>query len=198
MKTLTIGLGVVLLIVIAIQIAIAVSTGRTERQRYRLVKHDGDLDIRYYPEAIMATVVSPDPTYRGSANRNFGRLAGYIFGGNSKAETIAMTAPVHMRLGTNGSSMSFVMPSGLRADDLPQPRDTGVTLHGVPSEYVAVIRFGGFASDSSIQARRDALARLLASRGIPHKGDFRFLGYNPPFQWFGRRNEVIVGVDWKE
>lgn len=198
MKIVLIILGIILLLVIIFQIAVAVSTGRTECQRYRLVKRDGEVEIRYYPEAVMATVVSADGTYRGSANRNFGRLAGYIFGGNKKAEKIAMTAPVHMELGTNGSSMSFVMPSKHSADDLPQPNDASVTLHGVPSEYVAVIRFGGFASDSVIQAKRDMLAKLLAAKGIQHKGNFRFLGYNPPFQWFGRRNEVIVGVEWKE
>ena len=73
-----------------------------------------------------------------------------------------------------------------------------MTVDGVPSEYVAVLRFGGFASDATIQAKRNALARILDARSIRHKGDFRFLGYNPPFQWFGRRNEVVVGVDWRE
>jgi hypothetical protein len=197
MKAVVIVVTVVLLLVVLFQIATAVTTGRTERQRYRLVKRIGEVEIRFYPEAVMATVVSPDGTYRGSANRNFGRLAGYIFGGNKKAEKIAMTAPVHMELGINGSSMSFVMPARHNAEDLPQPNDDGVTLHSVPSEYVAVVRFGGFASDDVIQAKRDTLAKLLAAKGIPHKGNFRFLGYNPPFQWVARRNEVIVGVEWK-
>ncbi len=191
-------IGVILLLVLIFQIATAVYTGRTEHQRYRLITRDGEVEIRFYPEAVMATVVSPDGTYQGSANRNFGRLAGYIFGGNKRAEKIAMTAPVHMELGTNGSSMSFVIPSKHSTEDLPQPNDGGVTLHSVPSEYVAVVRFGGFASDAVIQAKRDVLAKLLATKGIQLKGNFRFLGYNPPFQWFGRRNEVIVGVDWKD
>ena len=198
MKIALIIVGVVLLLVAVFQIAVAMSTNRAERQQYRMIKRDGDVEIRFYPAAVMATVVSPDGTYRGSANRNFGRLAGYIFGGNKKAEKIAMTAPVHMELGTNGSSMSFVMPSKHSAEALPQPNDTGVTLHGVPSEYVAALRFGGFASDAAIQAKRDALANVLEAKNIRHKGDFRFLGYNPPFQWFGRRNEMIVGVEWKE
>ena len=198
MKIALIIIGVVVLLVAVFQIAVAVSTNRTERHRYRLIKQDGDVEIRFYPEAVLATVVSPDGTYRGSANRNFGRLAGYIFGGNKKAEKIAMTSPVHMELGTNGSRMSFVMPSKYQQADLPPPNDTGVTLHGVSSEYVAALRFDGFASDATIQAKRDALARILDAKSIRHKGNFRFLGYNPPFQWFGRRNEVVVGVDWKE
>ena len=71
-------------------------------------------------------------------------------------------------------------------------------LHDSPSEYVAAIRFGGFASDADIQFKREALARLLESKSIQQRGNFRFLGYNPPFQWFGRRNEMIVGVEWQD
>ena len=198
MKIALIIVGVILLLVIIFQIAVTVSTNRTERQRYRLVKRDGEVEIRFYPETVMATVVSPDGTYRGSANRSFGRLARYIFGGNKQAERIAMTAPVHMELGTNGSSMSFVMPSKYSMGDLPQPNDGAVSLHRVSSEYVAVLRFGGFASDAVIEAKRDVLAKLLAAKGITHTDNLRFLGYNPPFQWFGRRNEVIVGVQWQE
>jgi hypothetical protein len=198
MKILLIGIGIVAVLLAVFQIAVAVSTSRTEHQRYRVIRMDGEVEIRFYPEVVMATVAGPDGTYKGSANRNFGRLARYIFGGNKKAEKIAMTAPVHMEFETKGSSMSFVMPSNHVAEDLPQPDDSGVTLHGVPSEYVAVVRFGGFASDVTIQAKRDRLAAVLAAKGIRHRDNFRFLGYNPPFQWVGRRNEVIVGVEWKE
>lgn len=198
MKIALIMAGIAVLLLAVFQLAVAVSTGRTEQQPYRPIKQDGEVEIRFYPEAVMATVVSPEPTYRGSANRNFGRLAGYIFGGNRKSEKIAMTAPVHMELGTNGSSMSFVMPSTHKADDLPRPNDDGVALHGAPAEYAAATRFGGFASDAVIKAKRESLVALLAAKGISHRGNFRFLGYNPPFQWVGRRNEVVVGVEWTE
>ena len=61
-----------------------------------------------------------------------------------------------------------------------------------------MLRFGGFASDATISRNIDVLSKRLEGMGIRHTGDFRMLGYNPPFQWFGRRNEVIVGVPWKE
>ena len=198
MKVALIIAGIVLLLVALFQIATTVSTNRTERQPYRLIRKDAEFDIRFYPEAVMASVVSPEGTYRGSASRNFGRLAGYIFGGNKRADRIAMTSPVRMELSKEGSSMGFVMPSRYKLDDLPQPNDSGVALSKTPSEYVAAIRFGGFASDPLIQQKFRLLKDLLQAKGIQHKGDFRFLGYNPPFQWFGRRNEAIVGVDWKE
>ena len=198
MKILLIILGSLALLVIMFQIATTIYTSRTEQQSYRLVKRDGDIEIRLYPEAVMATAVSVFDTYKESANANFGRLAGYIFGGNKQAEKIGMTAPVHMDLITNGSSMSFVMPSRYKQDQLPLPNDDSITLRGTPPEYVAAVRFGGFASDADIRARREAITRMLESKGIQQRGNFRFLGYNPPFQWFGRRNEVIVGVEWQE
>jgi hypothetical protein len=35
-------------------------------------------------------------------------------------------------------------------------------------------------------------------KNITSYGHYRFLGYNPPYQLFGRRNEIIVSVEWKE
>jgi hypothetical protein len=29
-------------------------------------------------------------------------------------------------------------------------------------------------------------------------GDFTFLGYNAPYQFIGRKNEVIIPIEWKE
>lgn len=198
MKIAWIIAGALALLVAVFQIAVAVSTARTECQRYRLVKRQGAIEIRFYPEAVMASVASPSSTYRGSANRSFGRLAAYIFGGNRDSEKIAMTAPVHMELAPGGSTMSFVMPERYGLDDLPRPNDSVVELRRTSAEYVAALRFGGFVSDAAIQARSEELVRALDALGIRRRGSVRFLGYNPPFQWFRRRNEVIVGVDWTE
>jgi hypothetical protein len=65
-------------------------------------------------------------------------------------------------------------------------------------EYVAVIQFGGFANTSSINKHKAQLKQLLDKRGISYFGNFRFLGYNPPYQLFGRRNEVIVSLNPNE
>ena len=35
----------------------------------------------------------------------------------------------------------------------------------------------------------------LDSKGIKHKGNFSYLGYNPPFQLINRTNEVVVEID---
>jgi putative intracellular protease/amidase len=40
------------------------------------------------------------------------------------------------------------------------------------------------------------LENALKEKGITSNGHFRYLGYNPLFQLFGKRNEIIVSVDW--
>lgn len=96
------------------------------------------------------------------------------------------------------SAMSFVMPSKYDQQSLPSPNDASILLEQTKAEYVAVIRFRGYASDKSIQHYSEKLEALLTENGISYYGNFRFLGYNPPFQFIGRRNEIIVSIHWNE
>lgn len=172
------------------------SNNRTEQQAYQLVKDYQEFEIRFYPKAVLATVYSNAETYRAISGTGFNALAGYIFGGNESKEKIAMTAPVHMDIEKGRSSMSFVMPGKYSMEDLPAPDNPAVTLSTSPAEHVAVIRFGGWASDQKIKEYSSMLDQLLRQNNMSHKGNFRYLGYNPPYQFTGRRNEIIVTVDW--
>jgi len=167
---------------------------KTPQQPYQKIGSQGILDFRYYPESVMATVNNSDTTYRGSSGKNFRVLAGYIFGGNEKSEKIAMTAPVHMSRDNSGASMSFVMPDGYNLNNLPAPSTSSIKLHKTEEEYVAVIRFGGYASDKKIAEKQKELGELLKKEGIEHLNNFRFLGYNAPWDFLFRRNEIIVSI----
>lgn len=168
---------------------------KTPQQPYKELGKQGAVEFRFYPVAMMASVTSNDPTYRGSSSKNFRVLAGYIFGGNQSGQKIAMTAPVHMETSNGKSTMSFVMPEGYDLHNLPQPSSGVVELHPSAEEYVAVIRFGGWASDKTIETRKKELAEQLSLLGIQHHNNFRFLGYNAPWDFLFRRNEIIVGID---
>jgi hypothetical protein len=63
-------------------------------------------------------------------------------------------------------------------------------------EYVAVISFGGFASDEDIQSYTEALKEILIKNNISYLGSFKYLGYNPPYQLVDRRNEIVVRIQW--
>ena len=123
------------------------------------------------------------------------KLAGYIFGGNGDKMQIAMTAPVHMDINDSLSSMSFVMPPEYNTWNLPAPDDGKISIETSSDECVAAIRFGGYASDSDIRKYTDKLITALRASSISYYGNFRFLGYNPPYQLFARKNEIIVSVN---
>ncbi|MCU0362507.1 MAG: heme-binding protein [Bacteroidales bacterium] len=187
-----------ILVMFVIRPFTAIASGNTEQQKYRVVRAFKDFEIRFYPSATLATISSDAKNYKELSGPGFRKLAGYIFGGNESNTKISMTAPVHMDVNDSESSMSFVMPSGYTKNNLPAPDDPAVKITQTSDEYVAAIRFGGYASDSDLKSWSEKLHGLLKENGITPLGNFRFLGYNPPYQFAGRRNEIIVKVDWKE
>lgn len=192
-----IALGVVILILVVFQSFMVATTNNTEKQAYKVIKKEDGFEIRYYPPATFATIQSSAKNYRELSGSGFRKIAGYIFGNNESSSKIAMTTPVHMDISNEGSSMSFVMPSTYDINNLPRPNDTNVQLHQTPGEYVAAITFGGFANDGSIKKYAAELEKALGEKGIKSIGHFRYLGYNPPYQLVGRKNEIIVTVEWK-
>ena len=198
MKILVITISVIIVLFIVFQSFTIMSSKKTEEQKYTVVHADREFEIRFYPAAILATIKSDATTYRELANPGFSKLAGYIFGGNEAETKISMTSPVHMDINDSISEMSFVMPSQYNENNLPKPDDSKVVIHKTSDEYVAAIRFSGFASDKDIRTYSDKLKNLLIANKIAWYGNFRFLGYNPPFQLLGRRNEIIVSVRWEK
>ncbi|NOT35913.1 MAG: heme-binding protein [Saprospiraceae bacterium] len=172
------------------------STKKTEVQKYTIIKQYNDFEIRHYPSATIATINSNAKTYKELASPGFQKLAGYIFGGNETSQKIAMTAPVQMVIDDSNSTMSFVMPSSFTNNKLPQPNDSNVNITTSPDEYVAVTTFGGFASDKDIKKYSEKLLTLLKDNNLSTMGNFRLYGYNPPYQLFNRKNEIVVAVYW--
>jgi hypothetical protein len=198
MKMIVIISAIIMLVILILQSFTIMSAYKTEEQKYTLVRKYRDFEIRFYPSATLATINSNAKTYRDLSGPGFRKLAGYIFGGNESKTKISMTAPVQMDINDSVSKMSFVMPSIYTKENLPKPDDPNVRIEKTTDEYVAVIRFGGYASDKDLKFYSEKLKNLLKENNINYTGNYRFLGYNPPFQFIGRRNEIIVSVEWKE
>ena len=188
---------VVLVLIVVFQSFMVVAVNKTEEQNYSIILEEHNFEIRFYPSATMATISSDAKSYKELSGSGFRKLAGYIFGGNEDGTQIAMTSPVHMNVNDTLSTMSFVMPSSYTTDNLPKPNDSGVQLSTTNEEYVAVIRFGGFASDQDLKNYSGKLKTILIEKGITSIGNPRYLGYNPPYQLVGRRNEIIVSIKWE-
>jgi len=198
MRTIKIAGILFFVLFVLVQSYMIMATNRTEQQKYTVVHTEKEFEIRFYPSATFASIQSEAKTYKELASPGFRQLAGYIFGGNEANKKISMTSPVHMDVNDTTSSMSFVMPSDFDTSNLPKPNNANVKISTSEDEYVAVLRFGGYASDKDLKFYTAKLQKLLAEKGIKTYGHYRYLGYNPPYQVFGRRNEIIVSVVWKK
>lgn len=194
MKPAMIIISILFILFIGFQFYISMATDKTESQPYQVIRAEKAFQIRYYPAAVMAKIASTSKSYRDLGSSGFSKLAQYIFGGNSENKQIAMTSPVHMDIGDSLSTMAFVMPGHYKQEDLPQPNSAEVLLQTVEAEYVAALSFGGFASTAKVEKHKRKLQKLLEAKGIAYYGNFRLLGYNPPYQIINRRNEIIVSV----
>ena len=133
-------------------------------------------------------------TYKDASSKGFSILAGYIFGGNDKNEKIAMTSPVAMSL-QDSMTMMFMVPKKFNKETLPQPNQSQIQFQEEPAKTVAAITFGGWANDEKIEKYKQILKSALDAEGITHTNRFYFLGYNPPFEVFNRKNEIIVELE---
>lgn len=194
MNKITIILASVVGVFLIAQLLMSYKNSDIETPKYKVVKTYDSFEIRQYDSMILAQTVIQESTYKKSSSTGFRRVAGYIFGGNRNKQQIAMTAPVIMEFGDN-TKMSFVMPRQYKMEDLPQPNSTDVKLVKAAPKKYAVLRFSGFASDKKINRKKELLREALEKEQINIKGEFSYLGYNAPWDLFGRRNEVAVEVE---
>jgi hypothetical protein len=102
-----------------------------------------------------------------------------------------MTSPVAMSL-EDKMIMSFLVPQGFTKDNLPKPNNDNIEFLQVPEKKMAAITFGGWVNDDKIEKYKGCLIELLAKNKIKHTNNFSVLGYNPPYELFFRKNEIVV------
>ncbi|MDP2401787.1 MAG: heme-binding protein [Actinomycetota bacterium] len=65
-----------------------------ESPEYQVLRREGSLELRRYHPYLTASVNTRAASYNEATYTGFGLLAEYIFGNNTEAGSIAMTAPV--------------------------------------------------------------------------------------------------------
>ena len=149
-----------------------------------------EIEIRHYAPRVMAVT-----EMAGREDDGFRVLAGYIFGGNTREQEIAMTAPVQQTM-SGPAEMAFMMPSELALHDLPAPNDQRVAFRQAPAYTGAVIRFSGWANAEKADEHWQKLREFLIKGGIEIVGEPTLNQYDPPWTLpFLRRNEIIVPVN---
>lgn len=187
---------------------------RVEQADYTVIEIKDGYEIREYPAHIVAQTTVKG-SYGESMNNGFRIVAGYIFGGNTKKESIAMTVPViAQKVGgektseniamtapvvatTDGDSqiISFGMPRSYTLETLPTPNDPRVKIVMIPTKKYAVLQFSWYRSDARVKGMQEKLASALARDGVATKGSTAYAGYSAPWTppWM-YRNEVLVEI----
>lgn len=169
------------------------SNQRIEEYPYEVINAYQSFEIRRYEEALFSSIRLNSTSYKQGSSKGFSILANYIFGGNDRKQRIAMTSPVTMTLEDNMRVM-FMIPNSLERDDMPLPNDRLIDFILEPKKTLAVVTFGGWASDKKIAKYKSRLTETLSNEGIQHENKFFVFGYNPPYEIFNRRNEVAVEI----
>lgn len=182
----------------------------TEEPPFSVKLAEGEFEVRDYP-AMVAAEVSVKGDRKDAASKGFRLLAGYIFGGNTRKQSIAMTAPVTQTAGagekiamtapvlqTGGDDtwvIRFIMPHGSTLETLPRPTNLIVKLRELAPTRMAVIRFSGLARQDDVDAKTLALSRFVKAQHLQAIGAPSLAQYDPPWTlWFLRRNEVMIPV----
>ena len=194
MKIFYIILGITAVVFVAVQIFAISGQQNIETYPYKVVKKYSNFEVRSYEATLFTAVKMSGNKYKESSSKGFSVLAGYIFGGNKENEKIAMTSPVAMSLG-DSTTMMFMVPKKFKKETLPQPNESQIEFRDEPAKTVAAITFGGWADDQKIAINKQKLVAALEVEGIKYTNRFYFLGYNPPFEVFNRKNEIIVELE---
>lgn len=177
--------------------------------KYSVVAEKDGYEIRQYEPYILAETPMQDE----SGNSGFRELFAYISGANTansklamttpvlqsggqEGKKIAMTAPVLQTESAGGAVMAFVMPPGLKLEELPRPTSAKVTLRAVPGLKAAALRFSGWGSKGKVSRKTRQLEAALERDGLRAAGPPETAFYNPPFTApFMRRNEVLIPLE---
>jgi len=185
----------------------------TEEPAFTVSMKEGAFEVRSYP-ALVAAQVNVTGSRNEASKAGFKLLAGYIFGGNTRKQSIAMTAPVVQAPagsekiamtapvlqtpmpGQSGAwTVRFIMPAAYTLDTLPTPDDAKVQLLALPPARFAVVTFSGLAREDDVALRTAELNAFIASNALQAAGPPAVARYNPPWTpWFMRRNEVLIAV----
>ena len=179
-----------------------------EHPRYKLVEQSGDIEIRDYAPMIVAeTKVSGER--RDAIGKGFRIIADYIFGDNTAARKVPMTAPVTQQASERiamtapvaqqgeGSTwrVRFIMPSSYTMETLPRPNNTAVELKEIPVQRFAAIRFSGMAGEDSLELQTKKLEIFIRAKSLSPVSAPTYAFYNPPWTLpFMRRNEVMIEI----
>ena len=156
-----------------------------ETQKFELIKTLDEVEIRHYPPVIKIASVQ---------GNGFKNLFGFISGNNSDQQKIAMTTPVYMADNKGKKVMEFVLPSSFDLENTPLPNSKEVEVYQAQSAYVIAYEYGGYSNANKTAKAIDKLRQAAQKNGLKIIGAPQLLVYNAPYQFWSRKNEVLLEI----
>jgi len=177
-------------------VAVAHAADDIEGPQYEVLASENGIELREYAPYLVAEVTVEAPSRDAASSMGFRPLAGYIFGGNTSRDEIAMTAPVTTQASGTEIAMTapvttestdegryivhFTMPRKWTMETLPVPNDPNVMLKEVPAEKRLAYRFIGTKSQASIDEADAAILAYAARDGMAVSATPMVAGYDGP------------------
>ena len=164
--------------------------------KYTLASKKDGYEVRKYESSRWVGVTMTSNDWYGSVNEAFEMLFNYISGQNDKQTKIPMASPVATKIepGQNGQpsnyTILFFTPFEFK-EDTPKPTNPKLAIVDLPAITAYVISFEGFERDTQLLEYAEKLRSDLERDNEDYvKGAFFTAGYDPPYRFIGRHNEV--------
>ena len=162
---------------------------RYESQTYKVLQSLDNLEIRFYPPAMMAKTMA-------NTGNPFSTLFRYISGANQKNEKIEMTTPVYMYPEDGTSAMEFVLPKKYMHQQAPAPSGTNVKIYESKPGYFAAVSYGGYSNATKVKIHTDRLMSEMHKHNLKATSNPVVLSYDSPYKVMNRRNEILVEINY--
>ena len=162
------------------QTYLAISSNQIDdRSTYSVLYARKNYEIRKYNSMTLQTI-----------NSKAYRFKVYSKKGITNTEKLSLSDLYEAKMSNLSGSLVSQNRSKRR---ISKPENLAITQGEV---YLAVITFNGFAFEKDIKTYAQTMALALKKSNIRHFGNFHFVSYNSHFQFFKRRNEVLVYINY--
>lgn len=164
--------------------------------KFTSTQMDGYEIRQFEPSKWVGTTIS-SMNRKSAIMDGFRKLFKYISGNNATKTKVPMAAPVATKIvpGQGPACKSeftvlFFVPFS-RQENTPEPTDQTLSIVNLPAMTAYVTSFGGYENDKKVQEHTEALVKNLERDGKDYVKEYTFTaGYDPPYRFFGRHNEV--------
>lgn len=180
-----------------------------EEPPYKVIKKDGDFEIRRYEKQLVAKITLHGMSFDYFREHAFEKLADYIFEGNrttapvhhehGKGEQIPMTSPVYQEETHTGAwSMWFILPKEYTLATAPKPKNSEIVLEEIEPYEVACVSYSGHNSVDKIKLHeREITGWLISHAEYTPTGKYMIAQYDAPFVIpVLKKNEIQVKLKY--